>query len=185
MAVSVSSTTGTYTLYTYFDTNGIYYKAYAFTGSGSINGYNNLGTTYSVVSTNGTNTFQLGTELSSSGYNTITTTAGTTTGITFYLGFRISQRIRLKITGTNSGTGTILGYSSGNVYKIKDSSVSTITNGVQTFSLTENTVSGNTSGTDITTTSGTLTGLSVSKAGDSLGTATEKDFVILNVTKTF
>ena len=128
------------------------------TGTGTITNYNGTPTTYSVIQSSGNNSFKLADLVTSSGISAITTTAGTTTGLTFYLGYRIVQRERFEVTGTLTGTGSITGYTSGNLYKVADASVSGIVNGVVTFTLTEDAGSGS-GGTSLTTTAGTINGL--------------------------
>ena len=202
-------------------------------GSSSITGYSsaNAGQTYYIIATNGTTTSNTGTTLgattfqlsSSLGGSAITTTAGSTTGLSFYVrgsgalqnytgttktyyvkttngtstavlsetvgGDAISSTIgtpfgvtytcnqielssiattgtagqfscsassrqlsngqKVRLYGTNSGSGTITGYSNPTIYYI------IATNGSTTFTL-----STTKNGSAITTTAGTLTGLS-------------------------
>jgi hypothetical protein len=104
------------------------------TGTATISGYAS-GNTYYITSTNGSTNFTLST---TQGGPAITTTPGTIVGLTFTLytsgqftcssaSLAINQAV--VVTGTSSGSGSISGYTSGNVYYI------TSTNGSTSFTL--------------------------------------------------
>ena len=125
-------------------------------GTGSITGYTNP-TTYYIIATTANTNFTLSATL---GGSAITTTAGTPTGLTytsssngyftctaFVPGFYAGQAIT--VSGTLTGTGTITGYTNPTTYYVIDNGT-----GNTTFIL-----SATPGGSAITTTAGTLTGL--------------------------
>ena len=126
------------------------------TGTATISTYPAT-TTYYVIATNGSTTFTLS---ATAGGSAITTTAGTTTGLTFQISgqFKCSATTDplvagqlLIISGTNIGTGSITGYSSPTTYRISQTT-EPLNNNI-TFVLT------NTNGTLVITTAGTPFGL--------------------------
>lgn len=145
-------------------TTGLSFYARA---TGAFGGYDGTTKTYYILTTNGSSTFTL---TDSIGGSAISTSIGTPLGLTYTTSqialstiattsstgqfscdaasktLTVGQRVRLY--GTNSGTGTITGYSDPKLYYI------IATNGSTTFqlSLTK-------SGAAITTTSGSLTGM--------------------------
>ena len=145
-------------------TTGLSFYARA---TGAFGGYNGTTKTYYIKTTNGSSTFTL---TDSIGGDAISTTAGTPLGLTYTVGqialadiatvdtagnftctaagktLSVGQKVRLY--GTNTGTGTITGYSDPTIYYI------IATNGSTTFRL-----SSTKSGAAITTTAGSLTGM--------------------------
>ena len=157
-------------------TTGLSFYARA---TGAFGGYNGTTKTYYIKTTNGSSTFTL---TDSIGGDAISTTAGTPLGLTYSVGqihlsdiattgtagqfsctaasktLAVGQKVRLY--GTNSGSGSITGYSNPTTYYI------IATNGSTTFTL-----STTKSGAAITTTAGSLTGLtSVVDVGQSVYT---------------
>ena len=146
-------------------TTGLSFYARA---TGAFGGYNGTTKTYYIKTTNGSDTFTL---TDSIGGDAISTTAGTPLGLTYTVGqihlsniattgtagqfscnaasktLTVGQKVRLY--GTNNGTGTITDYSSPSTYYI------IATNGSTTFQL-----STTKSGAAITTTAGSLTDMS-------------------------
>ena len=126
-----------------FAINDAIYISGTLTGTGTITGYT-TGTTYYVVGTNSNTSFTLSTSL---GGSPITTSTGTSTGLTFTkIIFNINDIV--KVTGNNDGDGVIAGYdNNGSLYFI------VATNGRNQFTLSENIA-----GIAVTTTAGTVSG---------------------------
>jgi hypothetical protein len=126
-----------------FAINDAVYISGTLTGSGSITGYT-TGTTYYIIATNGTTEFTVSDTL---GGSAITTSTGTSTGLTFTkVVFAVNDVVKVK--GANGGTGVIDNYdANGSLYFI------VATNGRDQFTLSEVIA-----GTAVTTTAGTVTG---------------------------
>ena len=119
---------------------------------------NKIGATNSTYSSGGASgASSLVVQTSATG--TVSSPAVTSTGGTFSCtSTRLILGNTVTITGTNSGTGSINGYTSGSVYYIID------TNGSTTFTL-----STTLGGSAVVTTAGTLTGLTFTQAGSVAG----------------
>jgi len=146
------------------------YVSGANTGTGSIDNYNDLGTLYYIIGTNGTTEFVISETFDGSYVNT---TVGSVTGAITFTRVVFNVHDAVRISGSNSGTGLISGYNtSGTVYYI------TATNGRDTFTLSQ--IMG---GTPISTTAGTVLGAMtfVSNVGT---TITFEDSDLSNVFKT-
>ena len=91
------------------------YISGVFAGSGEITGYTNTPTTYYIIATNGTSTFQLSSSL---GGSPIATLVGTPTGLTYapYMGYPLQAGMWL--TGGNVTPGTYLASGSGNTWTL-------------------------------------------------------------------
>lgn len=114
-------------------------------GTGIITGYNNTGTLYYIISTNGTTEFVISDTLGGSYVNT---TVGSVSGAMTFTKVVFNIHDAVKVSGTNSGTGVLTGYNiGGSIYYI------TATNGRDTFTLSETM-----GGPAVTTTAGTVLG---------------------------
>ena len=121
-------------------------------GTGSITGYNNTGTTYYIIGTNGTTEFTISTTLGGAFVNT---SVGTVSGAMTFTKVVFSIHDAVRLEGTNNGTGTITNYdSNGSIYFI------TQTNGRNTFTLS-NTMGG----PALSTSAGSVAGPMIATSG--------------------
>ena len=152
-------------------------------GAGSISGYTNP-TTYYIIATNGSTTFQLS---DTPGGSAISTGAGVPTGLTYTntvgqvsltsvavadtegnftcsaSGLALSVGQIIQVYGTNSGSSSITGYSSadaGQTYYIIATNGTTLGNNGTILGATTFQLSSSLGGAAITTTAGSTTGLS-------------------------
>ena len=101
-------------------------------GSGAIGGYANTPTTYYIIATNGTTTFQLS---STKGGSPIATVAGTPTGLTYapYMGFPLQAGMWL--SGGNVTPGTYLASGAGNTWTLNQAATGTPTVATLSYNL--------------------------------------------------
>lgn len=101
-------------------------------GTGAIGGYSNTPTTYYIIATNGTTTFQL--SLTKAGLP-IATIAGTPTGLTYapYMGFPLQAGMWL--SGGNVTPGTYLASGSGNTWTLNQAATGTPTVATLSYNL--------------------------------------------------
>ena len=152
-------------------------------GSGSISSYSNP-TTYYIIATNGSTTFQLS---ATPGGSAISTSAGIPTGLTYTNtvgqvslasvavadtsgnftcaagGVSLSVGQIIQVYGTNSGSSSITGYSSANAgqtYYVKATNGTTYANNGTVLGATTFQLSSSLGGAAITTTAGSTDGLS-------------------------
>lgn len=108
------------------------YISGVFAGSGGIGGYANTPTTYYIIATNGTTTFQL--SLTKNG-SPITTVVGTPTGLTYapYMGYPLQAGMWL--SGGNVTPGTYLASGSGNTWTLNQAATGTPTVATLSYNL--------------------------------------------------
>ena len=108
------------------------YISGVFAGSGGIVGYANTPTTYYIIATNGTTSFQL--SLTKAG-TPVTTTIGTPTGLTYapYMGFPLQAGMWL--SGGNVTSGTYLASGSGNSWTLNQAATGTPTVATLSYNL--------------------------------------------------